>query len=124
MSLVKFNRMVKLSYLDLSLHALSDSTRREILQTLSKNPLNVSELYKKVCKSKMLIEETDAPVIKLKEKMSLPAFSKHLKVLENSKLVLREKDGREYKFSLTKYAHFWLKDLGNLEKFLVLADQN
>lgn len=59
--------------LSLTFHALSDPTRRAILSRLSSGPASVNELA--------------APF-----DMSLPAVSKHLKVLERAQLIKR---GRE-----------------------------
>lgn len=59
--------------LSMTFHALSDPTRRAILSRLSKGPASVNELA--------------APFA-----MSLPAVSKHLKVLERAQLIER---GRE-----------------------------
>jgi len=67
-----FNRMVKLS-LDNAFAALSDPTRRAILARLALGETAVSELAKPF-------------------DMSLPAVSKHLKVLERAGLIAR---GRE-----------------------------
>lgn len=61
--------------LDIIFSALSDSTRRAILARLSKGDLTVGELA----------EPFD---------MSLPAVSKHLRVLERAGLLVQERDGR------------------------------
>lgn len=73
--------MVKHS-LDTVFGSLSDTTRRDILQRLSKGELTVSD-----------IADT--------YHMSLPAISKHLKVLEQSNLIIKEKRGRQYFVRLT-----------------------
>ena len=91
--------MVKYSNLDNIYSSLSDSTRREILMKISSNDLNLQ----------LVADEN---------KISLPAISKHLKVLEKSQLIKREKSGREYKFTLTEAARFWVKQFRSLEKFL------
>jgi DNA-binding transcriptional ArsR family regulator len=67
-----FNRIVKLS-LDTAFAALSDPTRRAILARLMLGETSVGELAKPFA-------------------MSLPAVSKHLKVLERAGLIAR---GRE-----------------------------
>ena len=67
--------------LDRTFAALADPTRRAILARLALGEANVSELA--------------APF-----RMSLPAVSKHLKVLESAGLLLREKRGREYRCQL------------------------
>jgi len=110
--------MVKLSYLDLALYSLADPTRRDIILNLTNTSLNVTELHKRVCRIKLSLDEQENSLIKPKLKMSLPALSKHLKVLENARLIKRDKSGREYRFSLTQSAHFWLKKLEDWEKFL------
>ena len=56
-------------------HALSDPSRRVIVERLSRGPASVSELAKPL-------------------KMSLPAVVQHLQVLEASGLVRSEKIGR------------------------------
>lgn len=61
--------------LDLIFSALSDSTRRAILARLAQGDLTVGELA----------EPFD---------ISLPAVSKHLRVLERAGLLTQEKDGR------------------------------
>lgn len=61
--------------LSATFHALADPTRRAILATLSKGPASVNELA--------------APF-----SMSLPAVSKHLKVLEQAQLISRSKEAQ------------------------------
>jgi DNA-binding transcriptional ArsR family regulator len=61
--------------LDLMFHALSDSTRRSMVERLSQGPASVSELARPLA-------------------MSLPAAMQHLQVLEASGLVHSEKIGR------------------------------
>jgi DNA-binding transcriptional ArsR family regulator len=77
------NQMVK--YNDGNLNdvfsVLSDPTRRSIIEQLSKGERSVQELA----------EPFD---------MSLPAISKHLKVLENAGLVTQRKDGRYRYYSI------------------------
>ena len=68
-------------HLDRIFGALSDRTRRGILARLSRGPANVSELA--------------APF-----DMSLPAVSRHLKVLEGAQLIERSIDGRVHQCSL------------------------
>ncbi|WNB91704.1 metalloregulator ArsR/SmtB family transcription factor [Bacillus sp. NEB1478] len=60
---------------------LSDPTRRSIIEQLSKGERSVQELA----------EPFD---------MSLPAISKHLKVLENAGLVTQRKEGRYRYYSM------------------------
>ena len=61
--------------LDRAFQALADSTRRAMVERLSRGPASVSELKR--------------PLV-----MSLPAVMQHLAVLETSGLVLSEKAGR------------------------------
>ena len=61
--------------------ALSDRTRRAMLARLREGPATVSELA--------------APFA-----MSLPAVSRHLKVLERERLVVRDVEGRVHRCSL------------------------
>jgi len=71
------NHMVKYSqqHLDETFRALADGTRRAILARLSRGDALVSELA--------------APF-----SMSLPAISKHLRVLEDAGLISKKKSGR------------------------------
>ena len=62
--------------------ALSDSTRRKVLEQLSSGPATVSELA--------------APF-----DMQLPSFMLHLSVLEQSRLVKSKKQGRVRTYELT-----------------------
>ncbi len=73
--------MVKYRTLDGTFGALSHPTRRQIVLRLREGEASVSELA--------------AP-----HAMSLPAISKHVRVLEEAGLVLRRKEGREYRCSL------------------------
>jgi len=96
--------------LDEVFHALSDRTRRKILARLSRGPAMITELA--------------APF-----DMSLPAVSKHLRVLEGARLVSRSVDGRVHTCSLaTKplldverwleyYRAFWTDELDALARF-------
>jgi DNA-binding transcriptional ArsR family regulator len=73
--------------------ALSDSTRRSVLERLGKSPASASELA--------------APF-----KMALPSFVEHLKILEKCGLVRSTKVGRVRTYELTpgrlKVAEDWL----------------
>jgi DNA-binding transcriptional ArsR family regulator len=101
----------KKKQLNLVFHALADTTRRTILQRISKRSCSVSELA--------------APFT-----MSLNAISKHLKVLEKAGLVKRIKKGRLHYFVLnphpleaanllmTQLQQYWDKRLDALEDFL------
>jgi DNA-binding transcriptional ArsR family regulator len=83
-----FNRMVKLS-LDTTFSALSDPTRRAILARLALGETSVTELAKPFA-------------------MSLPAVSKHLKVLERAGLIAR---GREAQWRPCRIEPRALKDI-------------
>jgi DNA-binding transcriptional ArsR family regulator len=67
--------------LDRVFHALSDRTRRALLRRLETGPAMVTELA--------------APF-----RISLPAVSKHLRVLEAASLIERRVDGRVHRCSL------------------------
>lgn len=69
------NRMVKSRTLDRTFSALSDPTRRAMLERLSLGPATISELA--------------APA-----RMSLPGVLKHVRILEEAELVVSEKRGR------------------------------
>ncbi len=79
--------------LDATFGALADSTRRAILERLARGEARVTDLA--------------APF-----EVSLPAVSKHLRVLENAGLLARKKDGRIYRCRLEagpmKFATEWL----------------
>jgi DNA-binding transcriptional ArsR family regulator len=97
--------------LDATFGSLSDATRRGILARLALGETSVSELA--------------APY-----KMSLPAVSKHLRVLERARLVKRRKDGRVHRCTLAPepmkgaaewiahYRQFWEAQFDALERFL------
>jgi DNA-binding transcriptional ArsR family regulator len=68
--------------LDAVFRALSDRTRRALLANLARGPAMVGELA--------------APF-----DMSLPAVSRHIRVLEDAKLIVRAVDGRVHRCSLT-----------------------
>lgn len=67
--------------LDQIFGALSDRTRRGILARLAQSPAMVGELAQPFA-------------------MSLPAVSRHLKVLQRARLIEREVDGRVHRCSL------------------------
>ena len=79
--------------LSLTLSALADPTRRAMLVRLSNGEANVSELAK--------------PFLK---QMSLPAITKHLKVLENAGLVTK---GREAQWRPCRLNGAPLKELSD-----------
>lgn len=75
--------------------ALADSNRRNILTMLSKGSKNVNSIAGEF-------------------KISRPAVSKHLRILEHSKLVVQNKEGRERYFSLNPKP---IKEVFNWFKF-------
>ncbi len=97
--------------LDRVFHALADRTRRKLLAHLVERPGTVSELA--------------APFA-----MSLPAVSKHIRVLERAGLVARSVDGRVHRCSLDAkplrvaaawldpYRTFWTDTLESLAQFV------
>lgn len=97
--------------LDSTFAALSDSTRRGILAQLARGEASVSDLA--------------APY-----DMSLPAVSKHLRVLERAELIERRKDGRVYRCRLLpgpmknaaewieEYRQFWERQFDSLARYL------
>ena len=97
--------------LDATFGALSDPTRRAILARLAQGQAMVTELAEPF-------------------EMSLPAISKHLRVLESAGLLKREIDGRIHRCRLAaepmksaaawiaRYQAFWEKQFDALEKYL------
>jgi DNA-binding transcriptional ArsR family regulator len=106
--------MVKNQRLDATFRALSDPTRRAIVERLTRGDASVGELA----------EPFD---------ISLPAISKHLTVLEQAGLVARIKEGRTRRCRLNEqpmqealrwiasYGSFWEGQLDSLERFLAEA---
>ena len=85
--------MVQIAVADDVFYALSNSTRRKVLEQLSVGPATVSELA--------------APF-----DMKLPSFVQHLSVLEQSRLVKSKKRGRVRTYEIVprrlKVAEDWL----------------
>jgi DNA-binding transcriptional ArsR family regulator len=79
--------------LDAVFHALGDRTRRALLARLATRPARVTELARPF-------------------DMSLPAVSRHIRVLEAAGLIVRSVDGRVHQCSLAaapmKTAEAWL----------------
>jgi len=85
--------------------ALADPTRRAILARLSRGESNVSDLAK--------------PFLK---EMTLPAVTKHLKVLENAGLITK---GREAQWRPCKLNGVRLKDVSDwMEQYRVFWEQS
>jgi DNA-binding transcriptional ArsR family regulator len=97
--------------LDLLFHALSDRTRRALLARLSRRPAKITDLA--------------APFA-----MSLPAVSRHIRVLEQARLVRRTIDGRVHQCALDAaalrrvdawldhYRRFWEGTLESLAAYV------
>lgn len=98
-------------------HALSDPTRRKILERIARSDVTVGELAEPFS-------------------ISAPAISKHLKTLEQATLINRVKDGKIHRFKLNtqplqsaqttinQLTAFWLQRLANLESFLNKDNQS
>jgi DNA-binding transcriptional ArsR family regulator len=99
------------SVLDLTFSALADPTRRRILRHLARGDQCVTDLARPYS-------------------MSLPAVSKHLRVLENAGLVRRRRRGRVHSLRIQaaplgracrwieEYRRFWEGNLDRLGGFL------
>jgi len=97
--------------LDAVFHALGDRTRRALLARLAKRPAMITELADPFA-------------------MSLPAVSRHIRVLERAGLVTRSVDGRMHRCSLnpkpfktiegwlTHYRKFWEDNLAALAHYV------
>jgi DNA-binding transcriptional ArsR family regulator len=97
--------------LDQVFWALSDATRRSVVQRLTQGPASVSDLAQP-------------------HAMSLPGFMKHLRVLEEAGLVVRAKEGRTVRCELAPaaledaamwlahYEKFWSAQLDALGRYL------
>lgn len=91
--------------------ALADPTRRRILESLSHQQMRVTDLAEPFA-------------------MSLPAVSKHLRVLEDAGLLKRRRFGREHRIELEpkpmkdalqwieQYRKFWEGSLDSLAAYL------
>lgn len=98
--------------LDTIFLALSDPTRRSILERLAHGEASGTELARPFS-------------------ISVPAISKHLRVLERADLILHRKDGRTHWFRLAAgpmreatawlehYRHFWEAQLDSLDAYLL-----
>ncbi|GMQ96286.1 MAG: metalloregulator ArsR/SmtB family transcription factor [Gammaproteobacteria bacterium] len=103
--------------LDGVFHALADPTRRAIIGALARGPKTVGEISRPF-------------------DISLPAVSKHLKVLERARLVSRQVRGREHHCRLNAetlapardwlsfYSGFWGERLDALDALLHEQDQD
>jgi DNA-binding transcriptional ArsR family regulator len=103
--------MVEYAQLDSIFHSLADPTRRDMLRRLAGYELTVGQLAQKY-------------------DVSLAAISKHLKVLEGAKLVLKRKEGKKYIVTLApdalkeadeylrQYEQMWQSRHDKLQKLL------
>lgn len=101
----------QLDQLSVTLGALADPTRRAILARLAESEATVTELAEPFA-------------------MSLPAISKHLKVLERAKLITRGRDAqwrpcriapeplKEVAEYMDSYRRFWDASLDKLDEYL------
>jgi len=103
--------------LDRTFAALADPTRRSILANLADGERCVTDLAKP-------------------HRMSLPAISKHLRVLEKAGLVCRQRQGRIHRLKLEAkpmqeaqqwiedYRRFWEESLDRLDTYLKELQRN
>lgn len=108
---------VALDHLSATFSALADPTRRAMLARLAKGEASVNELA--------------APF-----SMSLPAVSKHIKVLEKAGLVTKGRDAQwrpcridteQLKVAMDwigQYKQFWEERLDRLDTYLLTLQQN
>jgi DNA-binding transcriptional ArsR family regulator len=97
--------------LDLQFHALSDATRRALVERLSHGPTSVTELAEPMA-------------------VSLPTVLKHLAILEAGSIVISEKQGRVRTFRVAPDAfadlerwmderkRLWNRRFDKLEQYL------
>jgi DNA-binding transcriptional ArsR family regulator len=102
--------------LDRTFHALADGTRRTIVRTLARTP------------------DRTAGELGRRFRSAQPTISKHLKVLEDARLVERVVEGRTHRFRLrratlnqaarwiARHETFWQQAVGRLEA--LLAEDN
>jgi DNA-binding transcriptional ArsR family regulator len=103
--------MVKFQTLDRTFSALSDPTRRDILERLARGPASISELARPFG-------------------LSLPGLMKHVRILEEVDLVMTEKRGRTRECRLgdaqlkdvsawvERYKQQWERRLERFESYL------
>ena len=96
--------------------ALADPTRRAILERLAHGEASGTELARPFS-------------------ISVPAISKHLRVLKNADLILHRKDGRTHLFRLAaspmreaaawleQYRQFWEAQFDSLETYLLATSE-
>src|SRR5712664_1826179 len=103
-------------HLSVTFFALADPTRRAILARLAQGEASGTELAQPFS-------------------ISVPAISKHLRVLEHADLILHRKDGRTHRFRLAArplkeaatwlehYRHFWEAQLDSLDTYLQVTSE-
>src|SRR5215469_989644 len=103
-------------HLDTVFSALADPTRRSILARLARGEASGTELARPF------------PI-------SVPAISKHLRVLEQAELIRHRKDGRTHRFSLAAgpmreaavwlehYRQFWEEQFNSLDSYLQATEK-
>jgi DNA-binding transcriptional ArsR family regulator len=96
--------------------ALADPTRRAILERLARGEASGTELAQPFS-------------------ISVPAISKHLRVLEHADLILHRKDGRTHRFRLAArplkeaatwlehYRQFWEAQFDSLDTYLQVTSE-
>jgi len=96
--------------------ALADPTRRAILERLVQGEVSGTELARPFS-------------------ISVPAISKHLRVLEHAELILHRKEGRTHRFRLAAgplkeatawlehYRQFWEEQLDSLDTYLHVTSE-
>ena len=96
--------------------ALADPTRRAILAHLTQGEASGRELAQPFS-------------------ISVPAISKHLRMLEHAELILHRKEGRTHRFRLAArplkeaaawlehYRHFWEEQLDSLDTYLLVTSE-
>ncbi len=102
--------------LDTVFSALADPTRRAILERLARGEASGTELARPFS-------------------ISVPAISKHLRVLKNADLILHRKEGRTHLFRLAAspmreaaawlehYRHFWEAQFDSLDTYLQVTSE-
>lgn len=95
------NTKIRSNTLDKLFSSLGDSTRRKLLNRVKEKPQNIVKLAEDF-------------------KMSLPAVSKHIKILSEAKLITKTKKGRftycSYNFNTLKPAIDWINEQHSLWK--------
>jgi DNA-binding transcriptional ArsR family regulator len=111
--------MTPIDHLSLTFSALADPTRRAMLTRLSKGQASVTDLAKPFLKN-----------------MSLPAVTKHLKVLERAGLITKTRDAqwrpcrlngeplKEVSNWMEQYRVFWEENLDRLDAYLKTITAN